>query len=53
METEFVAASHATVEMINIAEHLKEVGVKIELPLKLKVDNLAVIKQVQGEDALG
>ncbi|KAE8895012.1 hypothetical protein PF005_g896 [Phytophthora fragariae] len=53
METEFVAASHATVEMINIAEHLKEVGVKIELPLKLKVDNLAMIKQVQGEDALG
>ncbi|OWZ18540.1 Retrotransposon protein [Phytophthora megakarya] len=53
MEAEFVAASQVTAEMLGIAELLVEIGLKVEMPYKLHVDNQAAIKQIQGEDMSG
>ncbi|OWZ14944.1 hypothetical protein PHMEG_00011504 [Phytophthora megakarya] len=53
MEAEFVAASQVTAEMLGIAELLGEIGLKVEMPYKLHVDNQATIKQIQGEDTSG
>ncbi|KAE9261643.1 hypothetical protein PF008_g32798 [Phytophthora fragariae] len=52
MEAEFVAASQVTAEMLGIVELLSEIGIKVEVPYKLHVDNQAV-KQIEGEDTSG
>ncbi|KAE8889350.1 hypothetical protein PF007_g14784 [Phytophthora fragariae] len=53
MEAEFVAASQVTAEMLGIVELLSEIGIKVEVPYKLHVDNQAAIKQIAGEDTSG
>ncbi|KAE8991915.1 hypothetical protein PR002_g20705 [Phytophthora rubi] len=53
MEAEFVAASQGTAEMLGIVELLSEIGIKVEVPYKLHVDNQAAIKQIEGEDTSG
>ncbi|KAG6572596.1 Integrase catalytic core protein [Phytophthora cinnamomi] len=53
MEAEFVAASQVTAEMLGIVELLSEIGIKVEVPYKLHVDNQAAIKQIEGEDTSG
>ncbi|KAE9207773.1 hypothetical protein PF004_g16945 [Phytophthora fragariae] len=53
MEAEFVAASQVTAEMLGVVELLSEIGIKVEVPYKLHVDNQAAIKQIEGEDTSG
>lgn len=53
MESEFVAASQTTAEVLGITECLKEVGSKLREPMVLHVDNQAAIAQLEGEDTSG
>ncbi|POM72016.1 Integrase catalytic core protein [Phytophthora palmivora] len=53
MEAEYTAASVLGAELLGIWELLKELGVKSELPMPLRVDNQAALKQLDGETTSG
>ncbi|GMF18322.1 unnamed protein product [Phytophthora fragariaefolia] len=53
MEAEFGAASQITAEMLDIVELLSEIGLKVKILYKLRVDNQAVIKQIEGAGTSG
>ncbi|KAE8877445.1 hypothetical protein PF005_g6501 [Phytophthora fragariae] len=48
-EAEFVAASCGGQELLGLKELLSELGMALQLPLTLYMDNQAAIKQVQNE----
>ncbi|GMF43844.1 unnamed protein product [Phytophthora fragariaefolia] len=48
-EAEFVAASCGGQELLGLKELLRELGMALQLPLILYMDNQAAIKQVQNE----
>jgi hypothetical protein len=48
-EAEFVAAAVGGKELLGIRNLLTEIGVQVALPMTMKMDNQAAIKQVQNE----
>lgn len=48
-EAEFVAAAVGVREMLGVKELLTEISVKVALPMTIKIDNQAAIKQVENE----
>ncbi|CAI5721079.1 unnamed protein product [Peronospora destructor] len=53
MEAEFVAGSLVASELLGMYELLDEIGIKVEVPMILHIDNQAAIKQTTGEDSSG
>ncbi|OWZ16110.1 polyprotein [Phytophthora megakarya] len=53
MEAEYTAASVLGAELLGIRELLKELGAKSEMPMPLRIDNQAALKQLDGELASG
>ncbi|CAI5747091.1 unnamed protein product [Peronospora destructor] len=53
MEAEFVAGSLVASELLGMYELLDEIGIKVEVPNILHIDNQAAIKQITGEDSSG
>ena len=51
MEAEYTAASVVGQEMLGVKELLCELALDMELPMKLRVDNQAAIKQMSGDKA--
>ena len=49
MEAEFVAASEIARELLGVREMLSEIGMTPELPMLMRVDNQAAIRQLEGE----
>ncbi|CAI5725764.1 unnamed protein product [Peronospora destructor] len=49
MEAEFVAASEVARELLGVREMLNEIGMALELPMLMHVDNQAAIRQLEGE----
>ena len=49
MESEFVAASEVTRELIGLQQMLKEVGMAPVVPMLMYVENQAAICQIEGE----
>ncbi|GMF44661.1 unnamed protein product [Phytophthora fragariaefolia] len=53
MEAEFVAGSQVASELLGLSELLGELGIAINDPIRMHVDNQAAIKQLEGEDSSG
>ncbi|KAE9159173.1 hypothetical protein PF004_g31638 [Phytophthora fragariae] len=51
MEAEYTAASVMATELLGVRELLGELRVKHEVPITLRVDNQAALKQLEGEGA--
>nr|KAE8931659.1 hypothetical protein PF009_g18284 [Phytophthora fragariae] len=51
MEAEYTAASVMATELLGVIELLGELRVKHEVPMTLRVDNQAALKQLEGEGA--
>ncbi|KAE8991327.1 hypothetical protein PR001_g21255 [Phytophthora rubi] len=51
MEAEYTAASVMTTELLGVHELLGVLGVEHEVPMTLRVDNQAELKQLEGEGA--
>nr|CCA16050.1 gagpol polyprotein putative [Albugo laibachii Nc14] len=49
MEAEFIAASQAGRELLGLRPLFQELGIKIAEPMKMKMDNQALIKQLENE----
>uniref|UniRef100_A0AAV1TQ25 Polyprotein n=1 Tax=Peronospora matthiolae TaxID=2874970 RepID=A0AAV1TQ25_9STRA len=49
MESEFVAASEARRELLEVIETLSVIGESPALPMKMLIDNQAAIRQIEGE----
>ncbi|OWZ11064.1 hypothetical protein PHMEG_00015963 [Phytophthora megakarya] len=53
MESEFGAESQTTAELLGVVECLKEIGIKMQEPAVLHVDNKVAIAQLEGKDSSG
>ena len=51
MEADFTSASHAGQELLGLREHLSELGVVVELPMKIEMYNEAAIRQMENEES--
>lgn len=52
-EEDFVAASCGGQELLGLKELLTEIGLQVQLPLILYIDNQAAIKQIANEASSG
>ena len=48
-EAEFVSAATGVKEMLGLKELMGELGIPVEMPMVVKVDNQAAIKQIENE----
>lgn len=51
MEGEFTSASHAGHELLGLRELLSELEFVVELPMKMRMDNQAAIRQMENEES--
>ena len=51
MEAEITSASHAGQELLGLRELLSELGFVVEFPMKMGMDNQAVIRQLENEES--
>ncbi|DAZ97926.1 TPA: hypothetical protein N0F65_007267 [Lagenidium giganteum] len=52
-KAEFAAAAHCAREMLGVRELLEEIGVQVNAPMILWMDNQAAKRQVEGEETSG
>lgn len=49
MEAEFTSASHAGQQLLGLSELIIEVGINVELPIQMEIDNQAAIREMENE----
>nr|CCA16773.1 PREDICTED: similar to retrotransposon protein putati [Albugo laibachii Nc14] len=51
MEAEFTSASHSGQELLGLREIIVELGINVELPMQIEIDNQAAIHQMENEES--